>query len=93
MKKISRRDFIRSGTLVSAGLIMGCRMSPRFDLIIHNGLTADACDKPLYKADLAISGEKIAAIGDLSRASAKMFIDAAGKIVSPGFIDIHPTLI
>ncbi|WP_116474930.1 N-acyl-D-amino-acid deacylase family protein [Zobellella maritima] len=60
-----------------------------FDTIITNGLLIDGTGKAAGKADLGIRGEHIAAIGDLSSAQAKNYIDASGLIVSPGFIDIH----
>jgi N-acyl-D-amino-acid deacylase len=59
-----------------------------FDLIIRNGHIIDGAGNPWYAADLAIKGDRIAAIGDLKAAHAKREIDAAGRIVSPGFIDM-----
>lgn len=45
--------------------------------------------QPARRADVGITDGKIAAIGDLSAAQAGTVIDAAGKTVTPGFIDIH----
>ena len=59
------------------------------DLIIRNGTVIDGSGAARSKADVAIDGERIAAIGDLSQLSAGQEIDAAGKIVSPGFVDVH----
>lgn len=59
------------------------------DLKIMNGLIADGTGKKLFAADLGIQGEQIAAIGDLKDRPAQTVIDAAGKIVAPGFIDLH----
>lgn len=61
----------------------------RFDLIIDNGRVVDGTGNPWYRADVGIRGKKIAAIGDLSKAQATRRIDAADRIVSPGFIDMH----
>ena len=59
-----------------------------FDLIIKNGLIYDGKGNRPFEADLAISNEKIAAIGVIDE-EAKEIIDAKGKIVTPGFVDIH----
>lgn len=60
-----------------------------FDVKIINGMVADGTGKKLFRADIGISGERITAIGDLSASEADSVIDAAGKIVAPGFIDMH----
>ena len=53
-----------------------------FDLIIKNGLIYDGKGSKPYKADLAISNEKIVGIGDI-QGDAKEIINAEGKIVTP----------
>lgn len=63
--------------------------SDRFDLIIRNGTVIDGTGAPRTRADIAVRGDRIAAIGDLAEASAATEIDAAGRIVAPGFIDVH----
>ncbi len=60
-----------------------------FDTIIRNGEVIDGTKQPRYRADVGLQGDRIAAIGDLSNASAGATIDAANKIVAPGFIDVH----
>ncbi len=59
-----------------------------FDLIIKNGLIYDGKGSEPFTADLAISKEKIVEIGVID-GKAKEIIDAEGKIVTPGFVDIH----
>jgi dihydroorotase/N-acyl-D-amino-acid deacylase len=59
-----------------------------FDLVIANGHVIDGTGSPWYTADVGIRGGRIAAIGRLDRAPAKRRIDAAGKVVAPGFIDM-----
>lgn len=59
------------------------------DLIIHGGTIVDGSGGDPYPADLAITNDRITAIGDLEPAAAPDHIDATGLIVSPGFIDTH----
>ena len=59
-----------------------------YDLIIKNGTVYDGTGKKPFFADVAIKGNKIVAIGELEEPS-KEVIDAKGKIVAPGFVDIH----
>jgi N-acyl-D-aspartate/D-glutamate deacylase len=57
-------------------------------MIIRNGLIVDGSGSEPFKGDLAIKGDRIAAIGAVD-GSADQEIDAAGQIVTPGFIDVH----
>lgn len=59
-----------------------------YDLIIRNGTVVDGSGLPGYQADVAITGNRIAKIGRISE-TAEREVDAAGKVVSPGFIDPH----
>ena len=60
-----------------------------FDTIIRGGIVIDGTGRPGFAADVAVTGGKVAAVGDLRAADAAESIDAAGKTVTPGFIDIH----
>jgi N-acyl-D-amino-acid deacylase len=62
--------------------------TPTFDLVIINGHIIDGTGSPWYSGDLGIRDGKIAAIGNLSAAPRKRTIDATGKVVAPGFIDM-----
>jgi N-acyl-D-aspartate/D-glutamate deacylase len=64
-------------------------MSVRFDLLIDGGTVIDGTGAPGVRADVGISGDRIAAIGSLSTAVATKRIDARGRVVCPGFIDAH----
>ncbi len=59
-----------------------------YDLIIRNGRIADGSGLPAFSADLAIQGGRVSRIGRID-AEAHETIDAAGKVVAPGFIDPH----
>ena len=59
-----------------------------FDLVITNGHIVDGTDSPWYSGDIGIREGKIAAIGNLSSSARKRTLDAAGKVVAPGFIDM-----
>jgi N-acyl-D-amino-acid deacylase len=60
-----------------------------FDVLIRNGLVVDGSGKPGFRADVAVSGDRIADVGSLAGAAAAETIDAAGLVVCPGFIDTH----
>src|SRR5579863_252765 len=62
--------------------------SAPFDLVITNGHIIDGTGSPWYSGDIGIRGGKIAAIGNLASAPRQRTIDAAGKVVAPGFIDM-----
>jgi N-acyl-D-amino-acid deacylase len=59
-----------------------------FDVLIKNGHIVDGSGNPWVSGDLAILGDRIAAIGNLPNAHAKRVIDAQGLVISPGFIDM-----
>jgi N-acyl-D-amino-acid deacylase len=60
----------------------------QFDLVITNGHIIDGTGSPWYSGDIGIRGGKIAAIGVLKDAPRAKTIDAGGKVVAPGFIDM-----
>lgn len=60
-----------------------------YDVLIQNGTLVDGTGAPCRKGDIAIKDGKIAAVGENLPGEAARVIDAAGKVVSPGFIDFH----
>ncbi|MCS7025380.1 MAG: D-aminoacylase [Bryobacteraceae bacterium] len=60
-----------------------------FDLLISGGRLVDGTGNPSFLGDVAVKDGKIQAIGRLRGRSARLLIDATGKVVAPGFIDIH----
>ena len=62
------------------------------DLIIRNGTIVDGTGADAYRGDVAVDGQRITAIGDLSDETAAREVDATGLVVTPGFIDLHTHL-
>ena len=61
----------------------------RFDLLIRGGMVVDGSGAPARRADVGITGDRIRAVGDLASATAATVVDATGRVVTPGFIDVH----
>ncbi|MFM1960074.1 MAG: N-acyl-D-amino-acid deacylase [Pseudomonadota bacterium] len=62
---------------------------PDFDILFRNARIIDGSGGPSRFADLAVEGDRIAALGGLSGARARAEIDATGAVLAPGFIDSH----
>jgi len=60
-----------------------------FDVLIVNARVLDGSGNPWLRADIGVRGDRIAAIGRLAGSPATQLIDAADRIVAPGFIDVH----
>lgn len=69
-------------------LFWSCQPQKEYDIVIRGGNVYDGSGKSPVKADVAISGDTIALIGDLSGAKGKTEIDATGLAVAPGFINM-----
>ena len=69
-------------------LFLSCSTQNDYDVIIRNGLVYNGSGNEPIQADVAISADTIAAIGDLSRKSAQTEIDASNMAVAPGFINM-----
>jgi N-acyl-D-amino-acid deacylase len=64
-------------------------MSLRCDLIIRDVTIFDGSGAPRFKGDVGVTGDRIAAVGDLGAAAADREIVGTGKSLAPGFIDAH----
>ncbi len=70
------------------GLPLTAAAAGPFDVLVQGGTVYDGSGGPPRRADVAIAGDRIVAIGDLSRQKAKTTIDARGLAVAPGFINM-----
>jgi N-acyl-D-aspartate/D-glutamate deacylase len=61
---------------------------PAYDLVVRNGKVVDGTGNPWFVGDVAIRGDRIAAVGRVTGAG-KREIDAKGLVVAPGFVDMH----
>ncbi len=77
---------IRAALLIAA---LAAASAAEYDLVIRNARVVDGTGAPWYRADVAVSGGRIAAVGRLGATGAKREIDAAGRVAAPGFIDVH----
>lgn len=59
------------------------------DLVIKNGVVVDGVKTKRFQADVGVQGDRIVQVGRIDGDSAGQTIDAQGKIVAPGFIDVH----
>lgn len=78
---------------LSAGLVTllcaGGARAADYDLVIRNARIIDGSGNPWFLADIGIKSGKISTIGKIASATANRTIDAANRVVSPGFIDVH----
>ena len=79
--------FILTATMLLLPLTNSTQ-APQYDLLIKRGRIVDGSGRAGYVADLAVKDDRIAAIGNLSQATAARVINAQGLVVAPGFIDL-----
>src|SRR5579863_5113051 len=83
------RFSVLSFLFVFTSALLGMAQAPAtFDLVIINGHIIDGTGSPWYSGDVGIRDGKVAAIGNLAAHPRKRTINAAGKVVAPGFIDM-----
>jgi hypothetical protein len=74
----------RHVVLRTAALLLACLpLAAQYDVLIRNGRIADGAGGPWFAADLAVTGDTVAAIGKLTGATAPLVIDARGLVVAP----------
>jgi N-acyl-D-amino-acid deacylase len=75
--------------IATISLVLFAQPPSRYDVLIAHGAIVDGTGNPWYGADIGIRDGRIATIGSIDRGAAALVIDAGGKVVSPGFIDLH----
>ena len=75
--------------LTAVSVVLLAQQPTRYDVVVANGFIVDGTGNPWYRADIGIREGRIAGIGSIDGGGAALVIDAAGKVVSPGFIDLH----
>lgn len=78
--------------ILAAAVVVATAGAREFDLLIRDALIVDGTGAAAYRGDLGVNGDTIAAVGRLPAATAKTVIDARGRVLAPGFIDLHAHL-
>jgi dihydroorotase/N-acyl-D-amino-acid deacylase len=73
-------------------VLAACTEPEPFDLVLRGGQVVDGTGRPAFEADVAVRGDRIAAVGEGLDTIGARVVDAAGKIVAPGFVDLHAHL-
>ncbi|MBY8821603.1 N-acyl-D-amino-acid deacylase family protein [Sphingomonas colocasiae] len=89
MRPIVTLSFLSSAAALAFAAPAMAKDAPEYDIVIKGGTIVDGSGLPGYRGDVAIDDGHIVAIGDIGPARAAKTIDAAGLVVSPGFINLH----
>lgn len=60
-----------------------------YDILIKNGTVLDGSGRPMFRSDIAVNEDRIVALGNFSHVRAEKEIDATGKYIAPGFVDVN----
>jgi N-acyl-D-amino-acid deacylase len=74
---------------VISGVLLTLALAADFDVIVRSARVADGTGNPWFRADVGIKDGRVQAIGRLAGRTADREIDARGRILAPGFIDVH----
>ncbi|MBW8867367.1 MAG: hypothetical protein JF610_08530 [Acidobacteria bacterium] len=86
--------FFRAAAASAALIVTVClavrpaAQRPRYDVVIANGRIVDGTGAPWFRGDVAIAGDRIAAIGMIADRGGATVVDATDLVVAPGFIDL-----
>ena len=84
-----RTAFVVVAIMAAGRMVWVGAQQPSYDILIRGGHVVDGTGNPWFGGDVGIRGDRIAAVGQLTGATAKREIDARGLVVAPGFIDLH----
>lgn len=84
-----RTSVIVAALALSGGAGVGAQPDTQYDLLIRGGEVLDGTGSAAVVADVAVRDGRIIAVGSLPQARARTVIDAKGRYVAPGFIDVH----
>ena len=87
-RTLSHFFFALGVTLLAAAGIAAIQSPESFDVVLRDGTVYDGTGAAGRRADVGLRGDRIAAVGDLSSATARATIDASGLAVAPGFINM-----
>jgi N-acyl-D-amino-acid deacylase len=75
--------------MLAAAVAAACGWAADYDVLIRNARIVDGTGNAWYRGDIGIAQGRIAAVGMLAGKTADRIIDARGRVVAPGFIDVH----
>jgi N-acyl-D-amino-acid deacylase len=82
-------SLLAAAAALAFGVVTRGAQAPAFDLLIRNGRIVDGTGSPAYAGDIAVREDTIVRIAPRIDEPATRVIDAGGKVVAPGFIDLH----
>ena len=90
-RKMSAMHRVWIGVIAAIGVTLTLQPAQpsRFDVLIRHARVMDGSGNPWLRADVGVSGDRIAAVGRLDAATAARIIDARDQLVTPGFVDVH----